>query len=349
VADLIHHAWQQGARFDGWNDHFNFPVWKEAAQRLSLDFAAYRDAIPHDQELPWSAVSTGVDQGFLVAERDRALAREITPDCRDGACTACGACGPVAKKSLCAQEDRLPVTEHVSLSNPARASLPEQIMRYRFLYSKGREVRFLGHLDMVEAIVRALIAAGCTLAYSQGFQPHPRVSFGPPLPCGVMSRAEAFDVFAPDTLAVSVESINRMLPEGLRVVSYAPVAMDSPSITASIKAGEYTVTPLDPVDPATIRERIAEILEAGDLPVTIEKNGKRKVKNIRPLILTLSCEEQQSSGTLLATLSLDPRATCKPLELIAVLFPGSLLSDFSVCRTACLVERQGTLVSLAQT
>jgi radical SAM-linked protein len=346
VASVVYHAWEMGARFDGWNDHFDFAVWTAAAQQASLDFSTYLDAIPHDQELPWSIVSTGVDTDFLLAEQARAKGQEITPDCRDGTCYLCGACSPAVTMRLSVPKDR--GTIQVPVQVPDKELVPQQARKYRFVYSKGSEVRFLGHLDMVAVLVRALVASGCSLAYSQGFQPHPRVSFGPPIACGVTAKAEAFDVMTLEELSIDVAAINAMLPLGLRIVSYAPAAMTGQSITASIMAGEYDFMPLDPIDLVAVRERIEQVVDAADLYVTVIKKNTTVQKNIRPLVMALSSEELDNGVVITATLSLDPQATCKPAEFIQGLFPEKSLSDFSVCRKACFVEKQGMLKPLDQ-
>jgi len=105
----IYGAWQNGARFDAWSEHFKPEVWLAALAAEGLDpaFYAHRqrpldDEAPscltprnggHDgasEVLPWEHIDAGVDKGFLSEEYQRARRGEITPDCRDGDCAACG-------------------------------------------------------------------------------------------------------------------------------------------------------------------------------------------------------------------------------------------------------------------
>jgi len=87
----IYSAWQNGARFDAWNEHFKPEAWLAALAAEGLDpaFYAHRPR-PLDEVLPWEHIDAGVDKRFLVQEYQRALRGEVTPDCRDGACAACG-------------------------------------------------------------------------------------------------------------------------------------------------------------------------------------------------------------------------------------------------------------------
>jgi len=220
-----------------------------------------------------------------------------------------------------------------------------KIWRYRFIYSKGAAVRFLGHLDMVAVFHRALTASGFALLYSQGYEPRPKVSFGPPLPFGVMGDAEAFDMAMVISISGDPLRINTMLPPDLRVVSLVPLSEGSPSLSASIKAGRYRFTPAGTMDVSAMQRAIDGALNKTALPVTISKNGGTRIKDIRPLIRELNFEEQENV-VLHALLALEAGATCKPSELITVLFPQSRFTDFLVARSECLIEKNGALAGL---
>jgi radical SAM family uncharacterized protein len=87
----IQRAWQNGARFDAWSEHFKPEVWLAALATEGLDpaFYAHRQR-PLEEVLPWEHIDAGLDKRFLVQEYQRALRGEVTPDCRDGDCAACG-------------------------------------------------------------------------------------------------------------------------------------------------------------------------------------------------------------------------------------------------------------------
>jgi radical SAM family uncharacterized protein len=86
-------AWQSGAKFDGWSEHFKYETWLEAFRQAGLDPEFYnRRERAADEILPWDHLSAGVDKSFLLREYDRAMAGEPTADCRRGECGACGVC-----------------------------------------------------------------------------------------------------------------------------------------------------------------------------------------------------------------------------------------------------------------
>ena len=87
---VIRHAWQYGARFDAWPEHFDLEVWRRAfaAEGLDADWYARRER-SFAEVLPWDHIENGVSKSFLWEEYRRALRSETTPDCRLG-CVGCG-------------------------------------------------------------------------------------------------------------------------------------------------------------------------------------------------------------------------------------------------------------------
>lgn len=83
-------AWENGCRFDGWIEYFDYDKWMAAFEQtgISVDFYAHR-ARSYDELLPWDHIDCGVTKEFLIRENEDALAGKTTNDCREG-CTACG-------------------------------------------------------------------------------------------------------------------------------------------------------------------------------------------------------------------------------------------------------------------
>ncbi len=73
ICDVLIKAFEKGARFDGWNQYFDFNIWKEALEESNVDgdFYAYRQR-EYDEILPWDFVDTGVSKEFLMRENERA-------------------------------------------------------------------------------------------------------------------------------------------------------------------------------------------------------------------------------------------------------------------------------------
>lgn len=91
LGKVIHRAWQLGAGFDGWSEHFNYKIWQCAfdSSGLKPTFYAQRER-PPDEPLPWAHIDTGITTAFLKREYKFALEGRETPDCRLEACNSCG-------------------------------------------------------------------------------------------------------------------------------------------------------------------------------------------------------------------------------------------------------------------
>lgn len=91
VGRAILHAYRQGARFDGWSEHFNFQLWQESFAHSDLDvpFYTHRHRAA-DEPLPWDHIQTGPSKPFLIKELENAQQGITTVNCMDG-CARCGA------------------------------------------------------------------------------------------------------------------------------------------------------------------------------------------------------------------------------------------------------------------
>ena len=90
LADAVEEAWKRGERFDGWSEYFNFERWMGVFNDLGIDpdsYACRERGI--DEILPWDHIDPGVSRSFLLEERHRSLAGDVTRDCRES-CNACG-------------------------------------------------------------------------------------------------------------------------------------------------------------------------------------------------------------------------------------------------------------------
>ncbi|WP_425060631.1 hypothetical protein SCACP_13660 [Sporomusa carbonis] len=93
LGKVLLRAWQNGAKFDGWSEHFNYDVWMDAFAAEGLDPAVYASRNRELSEfLPWEHLSAGVDKSFLAREWQAAQNAAFTPDCRREQCGVCGVC-----------------------------------------------------------------------------------------------------------------------------------------------------------------------------------------------------------------------------------------------------------------
>ncbi|MDP1809190.1 MAG: TIGR03960 family B12-binding radical SAM protein [Actinomycetota bacterium] len=93
MAPVIAKAYELGARFDGWSDHFSFETWRRAGVEAGIDIdQAAKRKIEPDDALPWDHIDCGVTKAWLAKEYERSLDEIETVDCRSGSCSQCGVC-----------------------------------------------------------------------------------------------------------------------------------------------------------------------------------------------------------------------------------------------------------------
>ena len=99
ISQVIYQAWQDGAKFDGWTDHFKNDVWLAAFEKCGIDLELYNQRTrERSEKLPWEHTTPGVTKEFLLREYKKALSEELTEDCRRGKCSACGVCPSLEAK-----------------------------------------------------------------------------------------------------------------------------------------------------------------------------------------------------------------------------------------------------------
>ncbi|MDR3230851.1 MAG: TIGR03936 family radical SAM-associated protein [Synergistaceae bacterium] len=117
--------------------------------------------------------------------------------------------------------------------------------RVRLLYEKRGGACFVPHVALATVFTRAAARAGITLHLTEGFSPHPRMSFGPELPAGVVALCEPVDVRVREYPERSGDERvwNDQMPDGFRVLRSLPVAEDAPALGKVCRAAHYRIWP----------------------------------------------------------------------------------------------------------
>ena len=209
-------------------------------------------------------------------------------------------------------------------------------MRLRIRYSKKGKVRFISHRDVARIWERALRRVGVSVAYSQGFSPRPKLSFGLALSTGHESEAEFLDLELSDedgdwTAVRGVDLAARLtaaLPVGLDVVAVAPVEKGD-SLQQAVTSCTWAIE-VDDIDREYMDAWVAGVLSREEIVVERERKGKPVVEDLRPHVLALDVTGTTETGIRLsADLGTQPRAL-RPTELLAAVDPP--LTARTVCR-----------------
>lgn len=221
LGKVIHRAYREGCRFDSWDEHFRYDVWRSI---LEGDLPGWERGLGRrdDPVLPWEGVTTGFE-----AITRRREGEEPDYPCRDRIRRVRGEIdGERIDTAMRSFEERFTV----------RA-------RIRVRFSKTGLMRFVPHNDFMEILKRALRMAEAPVAMSRGFNKRERIAAGYPVPLGVGSEAELVDIdcFA-EVGGECALRLNAFLPRGIRALSSRPL-VEGDSIMASVGVVEYRVAP----------------------------------------------------------------------------------------------------------
>lgn len=223
----------------------------------------------------------------------------------------------------------------------------------RVQYTKHGKVRFVGHRDLARAFERAFRIAQLPLAFSEGFNPHPKVSFGLALSVGYESDAEYLDLeltdeFDCDTLPALLSAA---LPVGIDVTAARPLADRAPALQEAVTLTEWSIT-VSRDNPATaeLSARIDAVLAAPTVEVLRTRKGKTVPGDIRPAIRGLGAEEPCDGSVRFGLeLSNGQTANARPAEVLDALVmlpaPTEPFTAVQVLRTHQWIERDGARLS----
>lgn len=193
----------------------------------------------------------------------------------------------------------------------------DHLTRVRIEYAKTEAMRFTGHLDLYKTWERTLRRAGLPLAYSQGFNPRPKLNLSSALPLGFTSQAETIDIWFEEAVALTqVESdLRRAAPPGIQIRRVTEVELHAPALQTQVTAAEFEATLLDPAP--ELEERVHQILDADTLP----RIRRQKEYDLRPLIEQLHTLPKDEEGNLRVFMRLTAQegATGRPDEVLDAL------------------------------
>lgn len=195
------------------------------------------------------------------------------------------------------------------------------MQRLRTSFSRGEELKFLSHLDLMRLWERAFRRAGILLAYSEGFTPHPRISLAAPLPVGVTSQDELMDVFLSRWLSPQsfVGQVMKQLPRGLTISDVRPVGLDEPSLQARVSFAEYNVEIETEMKVQEVESAIKTLLSAKEIPWQHQRDTGARHYDLRPLVDDLWLVEPQDLCTLGMRLRCSSSGTGRPEQVTKAL------------------------------
>lgn len=240
--------------------------------------------------------------------------------------------GARRRKSAARESGPVPVgfqDSHDDNPGLAEAQPDAPVRKFRFLYEKSGDLRFLSHLEILRTFIRAIQRAGYRLEHSRGFNPHPKIVFSQALPVGVESRAEVVDFSllerdGPVRVGEVFRNLKEALPAGLRPRAGWRIEGKAPAAANALRAATYEVSLMredlnspGASDPC-VRAAIECLMGAERVEISREHKGRTKRFDARPAIVRFSLRSSTEAVIRLhITLGYGEGAKPKVAEILA--------------------------------
>jgi radical SAM-linked protein len=211
-------------------------------------------------------------------------------------------------------------------------------MTIRFVYSVSGVVKFLSHLDLLKLFNRALMRAALPVAYSEGFNPHPKISFGPPRGVGIEGRREYCDLQLKEQIPVDevCERLNRAMPKGVRVLEGRVLETPAPALMAAIN---LTVYEAEFADDETVLRQLAANIAAFSAADKVEIVRHHPRKGDKTIDLKAGVQKLALADNVLTLeIPFSEGGSVKPLEVMTYLAPEGAI--YRLARVGLFIQKE---------
>jgi radical SAM family uncharacterized protein/radical SAM-linked protein len=313
LSTLIYKAWQKGARFDQWADKFGNNIWDEALAEsgIDLNFYVYRER-KSDEIFPWDHLFFGTSKEDLYKDYIKGINET----------------GDTTVKQFDKSKCSLPanyVEPIISVLHP--------VMRLRLRFSKKSIAKFISHLEQIEVFRRAARRSCLPIAFTAGFSPQVKASYGPPLSIGQESTSEYMELYFAQK--VDEEEVKKefakVLPKGFKMLSAKRVPLTFPAIDILSNLAEYEIKDIE-----VSQSEIEEFLSQDSIIIEKMKKGKIILIDAKPLIRAFTKE----NNVLKLQVRFGNSKTVKPEAILNKLFENkeNYNKTYSIERTNLYIE-----------
>lgn len=208
--------------------------------------------------------------------------------------------------------------------------------KFRIQFTKFGDMKYVSHLDMIRLFTRMFHRAELPIAYSQGFNPHPKMSVLLPISVGFESSCEYLDAEFENTVSMldCLKKLKSATPLGLEIPQICELNETSKK-PKEIRYASYDIK----TDCEITTEKLEAFLELDSIEVVKKTKRSEGIADIRPDILDICLKDNLSFS---AIISAGSEANLKPdllIESMKKYISGFMPESVSICRTGILTER----------
>jgi len=307
LSQVIKRAWQLGVGMDSWFENADqaFTAWTSAISDAGLELAMPKPQI--DQALPWDHLDTGIDKQWLKDDWQSSIEAKTVPDCSFEGCSRCGVCGPDFGHNIVVPPLPIPTF----LGDLGRHEAPPSLQRLRVTFGKLGKMALISHLDLMRLFERTLRRANIPIAFTNSFNPQPRVSIASALPLGYSSTGEIADFELSTAMSPHEfqQQLEAKLPEDIPLFSVMEVSLTEISNTAALQQAEYTLTLKSENEQlGDIQNAISQVIAAQSILMPKQsKSGQMYMMELRDRLFELTSIDTSDS-----TIKVRYTGSCRP-------------------------------------
>lgn len=183
-------------------------------------------------------------------------------------------------------------------------------MKLRIKFAKYGTMKFIGHLDIMRFFQKAIRRANLAIRYTEGFSPHPVMSFAAPLGVGIESIGEYLDIEVQSISSTEAirQRLNEVMVEGIEILSVRALPDTAPNAMASVAAAKYRIAFLK--EPFMQEDSVSEFFDRTAMKRSLEsfyamnhiwvtKKTKKQILDVdlKPCIYELKAESSDETGS----------------------------------------------------
>ena len=224
-------------------------------------------------------------------------------------------------------------------------------MRMMVVFEKGAQLRYIGHLDLMRTMQRALRRSLLPIKYSNGFNPHIRLSFAVPLSVGVIGLRELMEVPLEDGVTEEqfASAMNAVLPSCVRIRACRAVEDSFPALMSLVAGANYRITFPKTEESQKAAAKFDEFMALKEYVTQRRTKSGETPCNIRPFVLSGSCCENDEGYVIELQTAALQAGMLKPALWMDSLCEFAGCGEFSrlIYRTAILAKAgDGSLVPM---
>ena len=217
------------------------------------------------------------------------------------------------------------------------------MVKLRMKFSKHGPIRFLGHLDVMRYVQKAIRRAEIDIKYSEGYSPHQILSFAQPLSVGSTSDGEYMDMTLNSMTSVEdvMKALNDVMNEGIEILSVVELPEKAVNAMTSVAGAEYVISFREKKVPSFDLKETFEGFMAQDSISAIKKTKSgEKTIDIKPLIYKW---EILNDNRIHVLLSAGSASNLKAALLMSSLYE---YAKVEMPEFACVYHRLDTYISI---